>query len=183
MLSRHIHITGASGSGTTTLGRAVAQATGMPHHDTDDYFWLPTTPAYRDKRPMPDRLRLMQEMFLPGDGWVLSGSLDGWGDVLLPAFDLVVFLSVSTSVRLARLRVREANRYGAEAIGPGGMRHVATTDFLDWASHYDDPHFSGRSRARHDAWLARLVCPVLRLDGERPTAELADAVANWRPSN
>jgi hypothetical protein len=124
----------------------------------------------------------MQEIFLPRDGWVLSGSLDGWGDVLLPTFHLVVFLAVPTSVRMARLRVRETKRYGSEAIGPGGARYTATTDFLDWASHYDEPDFNSRSRARHEAWLSKLPCPVLRLDGERPTAELADAVASWRPS-
>ena len=42
----HLHITGASGSGTTTLGRALASAWAVPHADTDDYFWVPTTPPY-----------------------------------------------------------------------------------------------------------------------------------------
>lgn len=39
---KHIHILGASGSGTTTLARALAVKTGYAHFDTDDYFWLPT---------------------------------------------------------------------------------------------------------------------------------------------
>jgi adenylate kinase family enzyme len=87
-----LHITGASGAGVTTLGRALADALAIPHHDTDDYFWQPTHPPYRDKRPVPDRLRLMRELFLARSEWVLSGSLDGWGDPLIPAFDLVVFI-------------------------------------------------------------------------------------------
>jgi adenylate kinase family enzyme len=37
-----IHITGASGAGVTSLGRALADALAIPHHDTDDYFWQPT---------------------------------------------------------------------------------------------------------------------------------------------
>lgn len=176
MLTRRIHITGASGSGTSTLGRALAQALGVPHHDTDDYFWLPTSPPYCDKRPIPDRLRLMQELFLPRDGWVLSGSLDGWGNPLIASFDLVAFLSVPTPVRLARLREREARRYGAAAMQPGGARYVATVEFIDWASHYDEPNFDSRSRARHEAWLAALPCPVLRLDGAQPTALLVGTV-------
>ena len=39
-----IHILGASGSGTTTLGRALAARLQCPHFDTDDCFWLPTDP-------------------------------------------------------------------------------------------------------------------------------------------
>jgi adenylate kinase family enzyme len=34
---RRIHIMGASGAGVTSLGRALADALAIPHHDTDDY--------------------------------------------------------------------------------------------------------------------------------------------------
>jgi adenylate kinase family enzyme len=69
MKSRRIHITGASGSGVTSLGRALADALALPHHDTDDYLWQPTIPPYRKLRDVPDRLRLMREMFLPRADW------------------------------------------------------------------------------------------------------------------
>jgi hypothetical protein len=39
--------------------------------------------------------------------WVLSASLAGWGDALIPSFDLMVFLYVPTEGRLACLRRRE----------------------------------------------------------------------------
>ena len=45
-----IHVTGASGSGTTTLGAALAARLHCPHFDADDYFWLPTDPPYEQKR-------------------------------------------------------------------------------------------------------------------------------------
>jgi hypothetical protein len=38
-------------------------------------------------------------------------------------FDLVVFLSTSTELRLQRLRVREARHFGAAAVAPGGWWH------------------------------------------------------------
>jgi adenylate kinase family enzyme len=167
MKGRRIHVTGASGSGVTTLGRALADALALPHHDTDDYFWQPTAPPYRTQRDAADRLRLMREMFLPRADWVLSGGLDGWGDALIPHFDLVVFIVTPQEVRMRRLRAREAAHFGAEAVAPGGWRHEATESFLEWASHYEDGSREGRSLARHQAWLARLPCPVLRLDGSR----------------
>ncbi len=50
-----IHVTGASGAGVTTLGRALAQHFAVPHADTDDYFWLPTEPPFTERRPVEDR--------------------------------------------------------------------------------------------------------------------------------
>jgi adenylate kinase family enzyme len=174
--TRRIHINGASGSGVTTLGRALAGALALPCHDTDDYFWLPTVPPYRDRRPTEDRLRLMQEFFLPRADWVLSGSLEGWGDSLIPMFDLVVFLQAPTEVRLARLRDREARHFGADAVAPGGWRHEETAEFVEWASHYEDGTREGRSREKQEKWLAALPCPVLRLDGTRPMQDLVGEV-------
>ena len=119
MTTRRIHTFGASGAGVTTLGRALADALAAPHHDTDDYYWHPTAPPYRDKRDVADRLCLMREIFLDRPDWVLSGSLDDWGGAVVPLFDLVVFVRVPTEVRLQRLRNREARRFGHAATSPG----------------------------------------------------------------
>lgn len=174
MAACRIHVTGASGSGTTTLGRALATLLAVPHHDTDDYFWEPTEPPYVTKRDEAERLHLMRRLFVPRAGWVLSGSLVGWGDPLIPCFDLVAFVHTATELRLDRLRRREAIRYGSDDTD-------ASQAFLDWAAGYDTAPAEGRSRARHEAWLAGLPCPVLRLDGDRPTAEIAREVAAALP--
>ncbi|KRQ97627.1 hypothetical protein [Bradyrhizobium valentinum] len=171
MKSCRIHVMGASGAGVTSLGRALASALAIPHHDTDDYFWLPTEPPYRDKRDVAERLKLMQDVFLPRAAWILSGSLNGWGDVLIPSFDAVVFLTTPREIRLQRLRAREATRFGADAVTPGGWRRAETEEFIEWASGYEDGNVS-RSQAKHQAWLAQLPCPVLRMDGSRPLPEL-----------
>ena len=163
---------GASGAGVTTLGRALADALAIPHHDSDDYYWLPTSPPFMQKRNVADGLRLMHEVFLPRADWVLSSSLDVWGASIVPLFDHVVFLSVPTDIWLPRLRDRDERRFGAEAIAPGGWRHRQTAEFLDWASHYDDGAREGRSLARHEAWLKTLTCRVTRLDGTQPIGEL-----------
>jgi adenylate kinase family enzyme len=176
MKSCRIHIVGASGAGATTLGRALADATAIPHHDTDDYFWQPTVPPYQNRRDIAERLRLMQEIFLPRADWVLSGSLEGWGNPIVPYFNLVVFLATPTALRLQRLRAREATHFGADAVAPGGWRNQAFEEFIEWASHYDDGSREGRNLARHQAWLATLPCPVLRLDGSRPLSELVAEV-------
>jgi adenylate kinase family enzyme len=170
--ARGIHLTGASGSGTTTLGRALAAALGRVHLDADDFYWRPSDPPYEQKRAPSERLRLLREGFRMATGaWVLSGSLVGWGDEIIPELDAVVFLTAPTDVRIERLRRREAERYGADAIAPGGARHAACEEFLAWAAEYDDGGMEIRSRRRHEAWLAALPCLVLRIDGTWPTDE------------
>ena len=169
-LPNRIHILGASGSGTTTLASAIADERGHRHLDTDDFFWIPTNPPYREIRPRDERLALLRDALSRGVPWVLSGSLCGWGDPLIPEFDLVIFLVVSTPIRLARLRAREIARYGRQAIAGGGQLHQAHVAFLDWAAGYDTGG-SERNRAMHEAWVAALPGAVLRLEGDRPVGE------------
>ncbi|MDP6345330.1 MAG: AAA family ATPase [Alphaproteobacteria bacterium] len=176
MKSRRVHITGASGTGVTTLGRALAGALAIPHHDTDDFFWRPTDPPYREARPAADRLRLLEELFLGRSDWVLSGSLVSWGDPILSLFDLVVFLRAPTEVRLRRLREREVRRYAAAAVAPGGWRHRESEDLIEWAARYDDGGLEEHSLARHEAWLGSLRCSILRLDGTLSTADQVEQV-------
>jgi protein-L-isoaspartate(D-aspartate) O-methyltransferase len=164
MAGRRIHITGPPGGGVTTLGRAVADALAVPHHDTDDYYWLPTDPPYQRPRDLLQRIRLMHEMFLPRDAWVLSGGIDSWASQITPLVELVVFLRVPTEIRMLRLRDRETRR------------GLIDPEFIEWASHYDDGTREGRSLPRHEAWLKTLSCPVLHLDGTLPIGELVERV-------
>jgi adenylate kinase family enzyme len=160
--ARRIHLVGASGSGTTTLGRALAQTLSIPHFDTDSYFWVPTDPPFQTIRAVPDRHALLGPD-LARDAWVLSGSLCGWGDVYIPRFERVVFLAVPIDVRLERVKARERERYGAR-IAPGGPLHEKSLAFLAWVASYENGSPPERSRGMHEAWLATLTCPVLRLE-------------------
>lgn len=155
-----IHIMGASGTGATTLGHALASELSVQHLDADAYYWLPTSPPFKEKRSTAERLALLsQDLFSP-PGAVLSGSITGWGWTLEGDFDLVVFLYLPANIRVARLREREIARYGA-----------ADPAFLDWAAQYDAGPSEGRSLAKHEAWLASMTCPVLRLDQDQSVEE------------
>ncbi len=180
MRPRRIHITGAAGSGTTTLGRALATATGALHLDTDDVYWLPTDPPFREKRPIPDRLALLEQALDRTDHWVLTGSLIGWGDPLIPRFDLVVFLYIPPALRMQRLRAREIERYGAETLAPGGAMHATHHAFLDWAEAYDTGTRVSRNLRAHEAWLSRLPCPALRIEGDTTVADRLRRVQSVR---
>ncbi|WP_374575815.1 hypothetical protein [Phenylobacterium sp.] len=172
-----VHIVGASASGTTTLGAALAARLGGAHLDTDAYFWEQTDPPFTTRRPPEARVAMMAADMEGREHWVVSGSMMGWGDVFVPSFDLAVFLYVPPQVRIARLLERERQRYGAE-IEPGGRMHEAHLEFVEWARSYDRPGFGGRSLQRQRAWLETLPCPVLEIsDAPRPEESLARVLA------
>ena len=175
----HIHVLGASGSGTSTLGVALATRLGARHLDVDDYYWEPTEPPFVRPRPVAQRQRLLDVDLARQAAWVLSGSLCGWGDRYIPRFDCVVFLRVPTALRLARLRRREEERFG-DGLVPGGAMHENHRAFLAWAAEYDEGGPDMRSLARHRAWLARLACPVVSLEREMAVAEQVGRVLRLR---
>ena len=124
-LNRHIHIFGASGSGTTTIAQIVSKQLGYQHFDSDNYFWIPTTNPFTIERERNECLEMMDKDLSENDEWILSGSLANWGNTLIPYFDLVVFVYVPTEIRLKRLENRERERYGREVFyGEIGRAHV-----------------------------------------------------------
>ncbi len=159
-----IHIFGASGSGTTALGRKISEELGFLHMDTDDYFWLDTDVPFTVKRSKEERLILMKKDIDRAENVVLSGSLTEWGDELMPLFTLAVRINTETNMRIERLKVREYARFG-DRIREDGDMYRAHIAFLKWASEYDDGDEEMRSRRHHDAWQKKLSCPLLTLDG------------------
>ncbi|EGH29578.1 hypothetical protein PSYJA_11590 [Pseudomonas syringae pv. japonica str. M301072] len=166
-----IYITGASCAGVTTLGQNLATLRGVRHVDVDDFFWMPTNPPFTTKRPASERVSLIQQEF-GDDDWVLTGSCMGWGDALITHVDLIVFVVTATPVRLDRLAAREKERFG-NRIAPGGDMHGIHVAFREWASQYDNPNFSGRNRAWHEAWISEQTAPVLRIDGVNCAEKMA----------
>lgn len=183
-----IHIYGASGAGTTTLGRALAEAAGWKHLDSDNYYWLRTAVPYTQKRPKEERAPLMLRDMAGAAGAVISGSLCGWGDALLPRFTLGVRLYTDTALRLQRLKAREAACFG-DRILPGGDMAANHQAFLRWAAGYDCGGPDTRSSALHDRWERGMSCLILRLDGgDRLEANVSAVLARlaslgqWAPA-
>ncbi|MFP6560009.1 hypothetical protein WJ542_17160 [Paraburkholderia sp. B3] len=81
---------------------------------------------------------------------------DGTGSELEDAFDLVIFLSLPTDLRLQRIEAREISLFGC-----------ADPAFMAWSAQYEQGQLPGRSRARHEAWLKSRRCRVLRFEQDQ----------------
>ncbi len=54
--------------------------------------------------------------------------------------------------------------------------HQAHLDFMEWANQYDQGFMAGRNLKRHEEWMGKLSCPILRLDALQSTEKLASQV-------
>ena len=153
-------ILGASGTGTTTLGCVLGDSLSFSVFDTDDYYWLPSTPPFQRKQDPAIRLaKICQDLEFASPA-IISGSILNWGLELEDSLSLIVFLTVPSALRIARLEAREMRLYGK-----------VDQEFLAWAAQYDDGKMSGRSREKHEQWLSQRACPVLRIEGDTSTVD------------
>ncbi|MBX3705380.1 MAG: hypothetical protein KF911_02015 [Pseudomonadales bacterium] len=170
-MAHRVHIFGASGSGTSTLGAHLAQMIGGLHLDTDSYYWHETDPPFTQKRNPAERVSMIERDINGVASWVLSGSICSWGDPLLHHFTLALFLYLDPAIRMARIAERERERYGPR-IQPGAEMHEQHLKFMEWAGSYDYAKAPIRSFDLHERWMLELRCPIIRLDSNRPVEEL-----------
>lgn len=170
-----IHIFGSSGSGSTTLARALADRFGFHHVDTDEALWIPSDPPFTQKRsPEAAKSLIENEMALYPKN-VVSGEFYGWGDFLRDRIDLYIYMNLPVEIRLERIRAREQKRFGARVL-PGGDMHAAHLEFLEWVRNYEHDSGSHRSKNAHLRRLETLDRPILRIEEPRSIPELLDLV-------
>lgn len=170
-----IHILGASGAGTSTLGSSLSKILPHTYLDTDDYFW---TTKFTKQRQVTERKKLLEKDLSLFENWILSGAVCGWGDNFKSYFDLVIFLWLPQDIRLERLQQREFQRYGDEILA-GGNKNEQSKTFLEWASLYDSTGIEVRSKVLHEHWIAELSCPVLKIEGDYSLQERVNIVLDY----
>lgn len=161
-----IHIFGASGSGVTTLGKALAQNLNIPYFDSDDYFWKKSDPPFTIRRNSNERNTMIAGALNKSDCWIFGGSIIDWGSDVFPVFDLVVFLLIPPEIRIERLRKREIERYG-EIVILDPDRKKKLDVFINWAADYDNcTGIANRNIKAHENWLSNGNFPVLKVKGD-----------------
>ncbi len=177
-----IHIFGASGSGVTTLGRALSAICGFPYIDSDDFFWAPSEPPFTLKREITERNTLLENEVHTLNNWILGGSIVNWTGLRIENFDLVVFLYLPPEVRIERLRKREFERYG-EVILRDPIRRKFHEEFIAWAADYDAATgIAGRTLHAHESWLQTLDCPIVEIRGDTSVEERIARILEHLPS-
>jgi adenylate kinase family enzyme len=150
---RRINVIGGSGSGKTTVGRALAARLLVPFIEIDQLHW----DRYpRWTLPPLDEFRLRVDEATRGDRWVIDGSYGKVRDIVWSRADTVVWLDVSFALRLARVLSRTVRRSWTGEILWGIQKDSLRTTLLsrDSLLLFMIRTEAGRHRLYRE-WLAR----------------------------
>lgn len=102
---RRIAIVGSSGSGKSTMAKALAKRLDLPHIELDALHWEPN---WTEAKPEVLRERVTQA--LSASGWVVDGNYSKLRDLIWGQAELVVWLDFSLPVVMGRLLRRTVVR-------------------------------------------------------------------------
>lgn len=171
-----IHIFGASGSGVTTTGNALAEKLAYRYFDSDDYFWEKSDVPFTVRRNHEERNSKIKTDLENSQNWILGGSIFRWGENVFPDFDLVVYLWIPPQIRMERLKKREFERYG-NVIYTDPDRIKQFEDFMEWAADYDNnTGIANRNFQAHKNWLNSIDFPVLKISGDLTLQQRIDLI-------
>ena len=177
MKTNRIHIFGASGSGVTTLGKALSKALNIPVFDFDDYYWEKTDPPFAKKRERPKRFELLNKDIGSNESYIISGHYGENSYGLDTKLTFAIFLYTPQEIRRQRLRSREFKNFGKRML-EGGDMHEDVEEFIEWAMGYDESNVEGRTLKRHINRINSLSCPVIKLDGAKATDKQIEDLKN-----
>ncbi len=146
-----ILIFGNSGSGKTTMARALAARDGLPHLDLDSLAWA--SPAVR--RPAEESAAEIRAFMESNPAWVMEGCYGGLLEVALPHATEVRFLNPGVEACVAHCRARpwEPEKYESRQAQDAMLEFL-----LGWVREYDtrdDEYSLARHRALFDAFPGR----------------------------
>jgi adenylate kinase family enzyme len=102
---RRVSVVGNSGSGKTTVARALAARLGVAHVELDAIFHQPSW------TPLPtDEFRQHVADAISGDGWVVDGNYSAVRDLIWARADTVVWLDLPRRVVMRRVAARTLRR-------------------------------------------------------------------------
>ncbi|MDR1299161.1 MAG: NUDIX domain-containing protein, partial [Oscillospiraceae bacterium] len=163
-----IILLGANGSGKSTLGRELARVLDFAHFDVETYWFYESDIPFTSIRPPEERNALLLSDMKKHGSFVVSGDISDWGNEFTTMFDLAVFLTAPTDIRLKRIENREYARWG-ERVRPGGDMYEQQEKFRAFAA--------ARDIAQLEEGASAFACPRLHIDGTADYRETAADIA------
>ncbi len=176
MRPRRINVVGTSGSGKTTVARAIATRLGLPHIEMDALFWKANWGETPDSELFP---RVDEKTNLPG--WVLDGNYSRVRNIVWPKADTIVWLDYSLARVFSQLLWRTIRRAVTREPMWGGCRESFRISFFSrdsillWCLHT----YWRRKRNYPEilAWPEHTRLRVVRLRSRRETARWLESLA------
>ena len=166
-MKKRILIIGASGTGTTTLGKRLSTELGIPFIDLDDIFWIDSEIPFTKFRNTEELRMLVNLEIYSKDEWIISGDPSLWNVDIENKISFVIFLEAPTEIRIPRLEKRFNDNYGIESRVDGNLTFENHKEFIDWTKQYDIGGVTGRTREKQESWISKLKCKVYKTNSNK----------------
>jgi adenylate kinase family enzyme len=146
---QRIMIVGGSGTGKSTLARAMGAKLDLPVVHLDRHYWSPGW-----VKPDDAEWRRRVAELADGKAWVMDGNYSATFDLRLPRAEALVWLDLPRRIYFPRAVWRSIAHYGRERadIGPGCRDHIDLDFLFRWVWSYPT-----RSRPRTFALVRELA--------------------------
>ena len=162
-------ICGGNGAGKSNLGRLLAQKTGWPFFDVEDYYFhcKDGDYAYGQARMREEVETLLLADLKTHDHMIFAAVKGDFALEAMALFTEAVVLYAPKELRLRRVKERSWQRFGQRML-PGGDLHDQEQRFFDMVH--------GRSDQAVEDALAQLTVPILRLDATQNVEQSVESV-------
>ncbi len=162
--NRGIAIVGLNGSGKTTLGKRVAELTGWKHMDIEAYYFYVSDVPYSSPRTREDAVALLTRDIKNCEHFILTADNCDLSDFINSLYSLIVCIKAPRDIRLSRVRKRSLDCFGSR-VSEGGDMYEQEQKFFNFVA--------SRSECGTKMWREGTECPIVFIDGEKPTEENA----------
>ena len=159
-----IIICGLNGSGKSTLGKILAEKLHFHFIDIENLYFPKTNSnyIYASPRTREDVAERLLCEIRTHENFILASVKGDYGEDISSFFQYAVLLDVPKDIRLQRVKERSFQKFGNRML-PGGDLFEQEEKFFRFVE--------SRNESTVDEWIKSLKCPVIRIDGTKPTDE------------
>ncbi len=165
-----IHIMGASGSGTSSIGEYLSKELGFDIIESDFYKWEQTIPEFQVMRPIEESNKLLLEKIRQAKNLIITGSLHS-NPVTFEYIDLIIYLKCPTKVRLKRILKRDEEK-GRYSLQQDETVRQNFLEFLKIAKSYNKLGDDIRSKKSQRMVISSCNAPLIKINTNKNIEKL-----------
>lgn len=167
-----IIVCGLNGGGKSTLGKALAKELRFHFIDNEDLYFPKTDSnyIYASPRTREEVEKLLWSEISAHENFVFTSVKGDYGENICLSFQYAVLVNVPKDIRMQRVRNRSFQKFGEKMLAGGDLYEQEERFFA---------FVESRPENIVEEWIRYVKCPVIRIDGTKPTKQNVVSIMEW----